>query len=209
MAKAPSGLPWAGVHGLRQSAAGEAVCSIRRGRVDIHRDQGIVERFNRTLAERLFGHQFAQVIRLPSGERSTEWAKRLPSVVATLNEEVTRLTGKKPSDAIKAKILTQKPSSVVPGRPLGLKEQKVPSRVGVRYLYQPGELEGGRRRATDPPWSLEVYRLGRSVTKPDEPVLYYLQGYDAPQQALFGKSCLRCHPTHSYHRMGSSVLRTA
>ena len=64
---------------------------VRRGRVDIHRDQGIVERFNRTLAERLFGHQYAQEMRLPSGERSTEWAKRLPSFVAALNEEVTRL----------------------------------------------------------------------------------------------------------------------
>ena len=29
---------------------------VRRGRVDILRDQGIVERFNQTLAERLFGH---------------------------------------------------------------------------------------------------------------------------------------------------------
>ncbi|MES9975723.1 MAG: DDE-type integrase/transposase/recombinase [Candidatus Thiodiazotropha sp.] len=163
---------------------------VRRGRVDIHRDQGIVERFNRTLAERLFGHQYAQEMRLPSGERSTEWAKRLPSVVAALNGEVTRLTGKKPSDAIKAKILTQKPSSVVPGRPLGLKEQKVPSGVGVRYLYQPGELEGGRRRATDPVWSLEVYRLGRSVTKPDEPVLYYLQGDDAPQRGFVREELL-------------------
>ena len=117
---------------------------IRRGRVDIHRDQGIVERFNRTLAERLIGHQYAQEMRLPSSERSTEWAKRLSSVVAALNEEVTRLTGKKPSDAIKGKILTQKSSSVVPGRPLGLKEQKVHSGVGLHYLYQPGELEGGR-----------------------------------------------------------------
>ena len=147
---------------------------VRRGRVDIHRDQGIVKRFNRTLAERLSGHQYAQEMRLPSGERSTKWVKRLPSVVAALNGEVIRLTDKKPSDAIKAKTLTQKPSSVVAGRPLGLKEQKVHSGLGV--LYQPGELEGGRRRATDPVWSLEVYRLGRSVTKPDEPVLYYLQG---------------------------------
>jgi len=30
--------------------------TIRRGRVDIHRDQAIVGRFNRTLAERLFGY---------------------------------------------------------------------------------------------------------------------------------------------------------
>ena len=129
-------------------------------------------------------------MRLPSGERSTEWVKRLPSVVAALNGEVTRLTGKKPSDAIKAKTLTQKPSSVVPGRPFGLKEQKIPSGVGVRYLYQPGELEGGRRRATDPVWSLEVYQLARSVTKPDEPVFYYLQGDDAPQRGFVREELL-------------------
>ena len=110
---------------------------------------------------------------------------RLPGVVAALNGEVTRWTGKKPSDAIKAKTLrrsTQKPSSVVPDRPVGLKEQKLPSGVGVPYLYQPGELEGGRRRATDPVWSLTVHRLGRSVTKSDEPVLYYLQ--DGPQRGF-------------------------
>ena len=92
---------------------------------------------------------------------------------------------------------TQKPSSAVPGRPLGLKEQKVSSGVGVRYLYQAGKLEGGRRRATDPVWSLEVYRLGRSVTKPDEPVLYYLQGDDAPQRGFVREDRLRCHPTLS------------
>ena len=44
---------------------------IRRGRVDIHRDQAIVERFNRTLAERLFGHQYAVEMRLHEGKRST------------------------------------------------------------------------------------------------------------------------------------------
>ena len=163
---------------------------VRRGQVDILKDQNIVECFNRTLAECIFGHQYVQDMRLPSGERSTEWEKRLSSVAAALNGEVTRLTGKNPSDAIKAKALTQKPSSVVPGRPLGLKEQKVPSGVGVRYLYQPDELEGGRRRATDPVWSLEVYRLGRSVTKPDEPVLYYLQDDDAPKRGFVQEELL-------------------
>ena len=147
---------------------------VRRGRVDVHRDQGIVERFNRTLAERLFGHQYAQEMRLPADQRSPEWVKRLPAVVSALNEEVTRLTGKRPSEAIRAKSVAQTPSSTVPGRPVGLREQKLPSGAGVRYLYQPGELEGGRRRATDPVWSLQVCRLGRSVTKPGEPVLYYL-----------------------------------
>ena len=74
--------------------------SIRRGRVDIHHDQGIVEHWNRTLAERLFGHQYAQELADPS-VRSTEWVKRLPAVVAAMNSEVTRLTGRKPSEAIK------------------------------------------------------------------------------------------------------------
>ena len=71
---------------------------------------------------------------------------RLPSVVAALNGEVTRLTGRKPSEVIKAKTLRVHPPSVVPGRPVGLKDKNNPSRECVRFLYQPGELEGGRRR---------------------------------------------------------------
>ena len=148
---------------------------VRRGRVDIHRDQGIVERFNRTLAERLFGHQQAQELLMNPGERSREWVKRLPAVIAALNGEVTRLTGKRPRDAIRAQSVAQNPSSVVPRQPVGLKEQKLPSDVLVRYLYQPGELEGGqRRRATDAIWSLQSYKLARAVAKSGAPVVYYL-----------------------------------
>ena len=128
--------------------------SIRRGRMAIHRDQGIVECFNRNLAKRLFGHQYAQEMHLPEGERSTEWVGRLLAVVAVLNREVTRLTGQKPVDAIKLISAAQKPSSVVPGHLVSLNEQKLPSSIGVCYMYQPGQLEGGRRRVTDPIWSL-------------------------------------------------------
>ena len=161
---------------------------VRRGRVDTHRDQGIVERFNRTLAERLFGHQYAQEMLLSSGERSREWVHRLPGVVSALNGEVTRMISKKPVDAIKTKRVKQKASAVVPGRPVGVQEEKLPSGAGVRYLYQPGELEGGRRRATDPVWSLKIHRLGGSFTMSGDPVLYYLQ--DGPQRGFVREELL-------------------
>ena len=73
---------------------------IRRGNVNVHRDQGIVERFKRTLCERLFSFQFSQEMNMESGERSKEWVKRLPEVVEALNSEKTRLTRKRPVDAI-------------------------------------------------------------------------------------------------------------
>ena len=95
---------------------------IRRGRKEIHRDQAIVERFNRTLAERLFGHQYAVEMLLPEGKRSTEWVKRLPDVVSALNNEVTSLIGKKPSVAIKEKEVSSKPSTKY-NRPVGLAEK--------------------------------------------------------------------------------------
>ena len=88
---------------------------VRRDRVDVHRDQAIVERFNRTLAERLFGHQYGVEMRLPEGQRSTAWVKRLPQVVAALNKEVTSLTGKKPAVAIKEKHVSAKPSTLIQG----------------------------------------------------------------------------------------------
>ena len=152
---------------------------VRRGRVDIHRDQAIVERFNRTLAERLFGHQYGVEMRLPNNKRSTEWVIRLLAVISALNKEVTRLTGKKPAEAIKKKIVSANPSTPYL-RPVGVNEKKLPSGSSVRYLYQPGELEGGRRTATDPISSLKVYEIEKIMIKPNAPVIYYL--FDGPKR---------------------------
>jgi len=146
---------------------------IQRGCVDIHRDQAIVERFNRTLVEGLFRHQYAMEMQLPEGQRSTAWLKRLPEVVSALNNEVTNLIGKKPAVAIKEKAVYARPSTSY-SRPVGKSEKILPSLVQVRHLNQPGELEGGVKRATDPIWSLKVYSIERSFTKPDQPILYYL-----------------------------------
>ena len=61
-------------------------------------------------------------------------------------------------------------------RPVGVAEKKILPLINVRYLYQPGELEGGAKRATDPIWSLKVYQVVENRTKPNEPVVYYLSG---------------------------------
>ena len=158
--------------------ANEHNVTIRRGRPNIHRDQAIVERFNRTLAERLFGYQYAVEMNMPSG-RSTAWVKRLPDVVSAINNEVTRLISKKPAEAIREKAVSSKPSTPYM-RPVGVNERKLPPQAHVRYLYYPGELEGGGRRATDPIWSLKVYTIQKVVTKPEAPVVYYL--FDGPKR---------------------------
>ena len=49
-------------------------------------------------------------------------------------------------------------------------------------MNQPGELEGGSKRATDPIWSLKVYNIERVIKKPNEPVFYYL--YDGPKRGF-------------------------
>ena len=147
---------------------------IRRGEKALHRSQAIVERFNRTLAEKLFGHQYAQeylsaaASSKSSNARSREWVVRLPDVINSLNKESTRLTGKAPLEAIKLPEVKHLSSSK--SRP----ESLLPRGVKVRYLYQPGELEGGeRRRATDPIWSLDFYEI-RQVMPHSQPIVYYL-----------------------------------
>ena len=164
---------------------------IRRGCTETHRDQAIVERFNCTLAERLFGHQYAVEMLLPGGQRSTAWVKRLPDVVRALNNEVTSLIGKKPAVAIKEKAIASKPSTKY-SRPVGMKEKKLPPLIDVRYLYQPGELEGGTKRATDPIWSLKIHQIQTSVTKPNAPVIYYLS--DGPKRGLVREELLVVPP---------------
>ena len=61
--------------------------------------------------------------------------------------------------------------------------------MNVRYLYQPGELEGGAKRATDPFWSFKmIYTLESAVTKPDEPVVYSLR--DGPKRSFVREELL-------------------
>lgn len=150
--------------------------TISRGIKDAHRSQAFVERFNKTLSERLFGYQYA--VDLHKEGKSVEWVRRLPLVVNALNHEETRLIGKKPIDAIKQKTIVSQASA-----PLLGKDTLLPYDIIVRYLYQPGELEKDQRsRATDPIWSLKTYKIKSYVTKEDQPTIYYLE--DGPKRGF-------------------------
>jgi transposase InsO family protein len=142
---------------------------IQRGDPTQHRSQGIVERFNRTLAEKLFSYQYHKDIN--DGGKNTEWVARLQGVVDGINGEVTRIIGKKPVDAVEM-------SEVYQGFSLPRKHEEEVLDVGtkVRYLYEDGELEGGGKRATDPIWSMKVYKVIRRSITLSQPTLYYLDG---------------------------------
>ena len=80
---------------------------IQQGDPSQHRLQGIVKRFNRTLADRLFSYQYHIELGGPS-KRNREWVSRLQNVVSALNNEKPSLTEMKPIDAIKRTLVRQR-----------------------------------------------------------------------------------------------------
>ena len=144
------------------------------------------------LVERLFDHQYSQEMLNPQ-ERNVERVARLPEVVQALNEEMTRLIQTEdgrdlaPARAIELTRVKQLPASKET-----TEVAEIPPNAVVRYLYQPGEQEGGTsRRATDPVWSVDVYQIkqrtsqfkkvnGKKVTT--GPTLYYL--LDGPKRSF-------------------------
>ena len=150
---------------------------IQRGDPSQHRSQGIVERFNRTLADRLFTYQYHKEFEDPS-KSNREWVSRLQNVVSALNNEQTRLIGMKPIDAIKQTLVEQ--GFCQPTK--DYEEKLLDVGTKVRNLYQPGELEGyqykgeRRKRSTDPIWSVDVYKIKDRYVQKHQPSLYYLDG---------------------------------
>ena len=146
-----------------------------------HNFTAFVERFNKTLGERLFKAQDAQELQNPTKD-SKIWVKYLQKAVTRLNNEKTQMLGMTPAKAVK---LDRVELKVKP-----YPEEKVLPEDGLyRYLYQPGELEGGdRRRATDMIWSWNPVRIDRIVENEGQRVLYYLA--DGPQRAFVSEELM-------------------
>ena len=136
-----------------------------------------MERFNRTLADRLFSFQYHKELEDLS-KSNREWVSRLQNVVSALNNERTRLIGMKPIDAIKETLVKQGFSQPVKD----YEEKLLDIDTKVRYLYEPGELEGQqyggerRKRSTDPIWSVDVYKIKDRYVQKHQPMLYYSDG---------------------------------
>ena len=139
-----------------------------------HTHTAFVEAFNKELAKLLFKPMDAQELQDPE-KVSAIWVKNLNKIANKMNKTVSSMIGMKPRDAIKRDNV-----------PL---DKKYPEETALRedglyrYLYQPGEQHGDKkRRATDLNWSKNTYRLDRIVQEPDNRVLYYLQ--DEPNRAF-------------------------
>ena len=136
-----------------------------------------MERFNRTLADRLFSYQYHKELEDPS-KSNREWVSRMQNVVSALNDEKTRLIGVKPVDAINKTLVKQGFSQPVKD----YEEKLLDVGTKVRYLYESGQLEGqqyrgeSRKRSTDPIWSVDVYKLKDRYIKKYQTTLYYLDG---------------------------------
>lgn len=140
-----------------------------------HKFTAFVENFNKTLAERLFKVQDAQELNDPSKDSKT-WVKHLYKTVTKLNNSKLDRIDMTPAKAVKLEHVELN----IKAYP---KEEVAPVDGLYRYLYQPGELEGGqRRRATDMIWSWDTHRLDRVIEDPGQRVLYYLA--EGPKRAF-------------------------
>lgn len=63
-------------------------------------------------------------------------------------------------------------------------------------MLNPGELEGGRRRATNMNWSPQVYHIRESLVQKNQPVLYWLiddEG-NSPKRSFVREKLQIVHP---------------
>ena len=150
-----------------------------------HKHQSIVERFNRTLAEKLFRIQDAR--ELVSNEIDTAWVENLQTIVDDLNNSVTRLLGISPAEAIHKDEVYASPSKIHKSRPVGEDEVRLPAGTLVRYLLDNSEFIG-KRRATDPIWSKKIFTIESSTVISGQPVMYRL--VDGPKKIFMREELL-------------------
>ena len=149
------------------------------------RGVAIAERDHQEFEKHAYFWQDAEDFHLPLTDRSRAWFKGLCINDDIYNNTPTRLISISPNEAVKKALKGKKiiaRPSVKHRRPVGYNEPLLPSYTEVQHLLEPGELEGGRRRATDCNWSPEVFTIDSYLIKENQPVLYKL--YNGPRRSF-------------------------
>src|SRR6266542_738245 len=137
-----------------------------------------IKAFKKIIAQLTYKVQYAIEGRLTDGKQSRIFRRILKKYIDYLNNNKTRLIRISPAHTMTLEEVESKPSKK-PKRAIG-KDEKIKLQKGtvVRYLLKAGELEGDHRcRATDPYWSLHVFKIKRVIIGKNlpQPVLYYLE----------------------------------
>src|SRR6266542_1197126 len=138
-----------------------------------------IKAFKKTIAKLTYKVQYAIEGRLTDGKQSRIFKRILKKYIDYLNNSKTCLIGMSPARVMTLEEVESKPSKK-PKRAIRKDEEiKLQKGKAVKYLLKAGELKGDHRcRATDPYWSLRVYRIKRVIVRrdPPQPFLYYLEG---------------------------------
>lgn len=148
---------------------------LKRGKTNRHRQQSVVERRNRMIAEKIFRRQTEQ--ELLTGEPSTQWTEDLPIYIKIINKNLKKT---------KCNPLDTKWEPRCEGDACNLLNEDTKVRAKLEYPIDPATGKrlmenGGRFRATDIRWNPEIRTIEKIVLNPNQPPMYILNdnGHDA------------------------------
>ena len=141
---------------------------VRYGDVGIHRQQAIIERWHRTIEQKM--------IRYMRTKGAGRWLEALDKLIDNYNSSYHSTLRGKPVDVFKGR---KKPAELPPRKSGCI---KAPLKVGTWVRYQYDAPEGAtHRRAYDAVWSSELAIITAVVGDPGTPQLYYLTTEDSEE----------------------------
>ena len=161
-----------------------------------------VEAINKELAKRLFREQ--QQIELDTSKVSRQWIKILPDIINDMNNEIHSSINLAPADAILMKKVKQEKDNY----DKALTDKEYPVGTKVRRLLRPDEILDtatnkisiGKRRATDPHFSHNIYTIVQIVKKKKGSLVMHKIRRDSDLELL--------GPAYTYWRLQPIAIQT-
>lgn len=136
---------------------------MKYGRPNRHRQQGLVENYNKTIAKLIFFRQ--SLDELQTGKESKAWIDDIPKIVKTLNKNMI----KDKSDSINEKVLEKETGEILRVKTKVRVMLDAPKSISNKKLH-------GDFRETDIRWEIEPREIEEIYLRPDQPVFYKVSG---------------------------------